>query len=137
VPPHTTEATETSPNPDDVSVVEDSIVISAPEESIYTVDVSTFSWEIGIRQTQIIDVRTLTEYKEGHIYDAINMSVDDPSFVHQIQTLDKNSPVAVYCRSGIRSIHAAKILKDNGFRIIYNLNGGLNQWIKNGKEIIK
>lgn len=104
---------------------------------IQTVPVSTFSWEIGIRQTQIVDVRTLVEYKSGHIYDAVNMSVDDPSFENQIQELDKNSPVAVYCKSGIRSFYAANVLKDHGFQIIYNLDGGLNSWLKNGKELVK
>lgn len=110
--------------------------IHREENLIQTVPVSAFAWEIGIRQTQIVDVRTLVEYKSGHIYDAINISVDDPSFENQIQNLDKNSPVAIYCKSGIRSIYAAKILKDHGFQIIYNLDGGLNSWLKNKQEIV-
>ncbi len=112
---------------------------TSPENTsaIQTVNTSRFSWEVGIKATQILDVRTLTEFKNGHIYDAVNMNVDDPSFAIQIQSLDKNSPVAVYCRSGIRSLHAAKILEENGFQIIYNLEGGLNQWVKDGKEIVK
>jgi rhodanese-related sulfurtransferase len=65
------------------------------------------------------------------------MNVKATGFIHQIQTLDKSSPVAVYCRSGTQSIQAAKILRDNGFEIIYVLKGGLNQWIKDGKEIVK
>ncbi|MCT6869829.1 rhodanese-like domain-containing protein [Apibacter sp.] len=107
------------------------------ENSIQTLSVPSFSWEIGIRQTQIVDVRTLLEYKNGHIYDAINIGVDDPSFVNQIQNLDKNSPIAIYCNSGIRSMYAAKILKNYGFQIIYNLDGGLNNWLKSGKDITK
>lgn len=126
------------------SIVTSEDTVSSPSHTInrenpliQTVPVSTFSWEIGIRQTQIVDVRTLVEYKSGHIYDAVNMSVDDPSFENQIQELDKNSPVAVYCKSGIRSFYAANVLKNHGFQIIYNLDGGLNSWLKNGKELVK
>ncbi len=124
---------------DSLMTVENNTTVASDTKTsvIQTVDTSRFSWEIGIRATQILDVRTLAEFKNGHIYDAVNMNVDDPSFVLQIQSLDKNSPVAVYCRSGIRSLHAAKILEENGFQIIYNLKGGLNQWIKDGKEIVK
>lgn len=135
---------ESLPSSKKDSIVTSKDTVSSPSHTInrenlliQTVPVSTFSWEIGIRQTQIVDVRTLVEYKSGHIYDAVNMSVDDPSFENQIQELDKNSPVAVYCKSGIRSFYAANVLKDHGFQIIYNLDGGLNSWLKNGKELVK
>lgn len=135
---------ESLPSSKKDSIVTSKDTVSYPSHTInrknpliQTVSVSTFSWEIGIRQTQIVDVRTLIEYKSGHIYDAVNMSVDDPSFENQIQELDRNSPVAVYCKSGIRSFYAANVLKDHGFQIIYNLDGGLNSWLKNGKELVK
>lgn len=105
--------------------------------SVKNLNVSDFSWEVGIKITQILDVRTLKEFKSGHIYDAINMDVNNPSFVNQIQTLDKTSPVAVYSQHGKRSMEAINILKQYGFEIIYNLNDGLAQWIKEKKEIFR
>jgi rhodanese-related sulfurtransferase len=44
--------------------------------------------------------------------------------------LDKKKPVAVYCRSGMRSANAANILKEMGFKKIYNLDGGYLAWTK-------
>jgi rhodanese-related sulfurtransferase len=45
--------------------------------------------------------------------------------------LDKSKKVLVFCRSGNRSVSAARILESNGFTVI-NMNGGMNGW-KNEK----
>jgi rhodanese-related sulfurtransferase len=77
---------------------------------------------------QLVDVRTPKEYEEGHIENALNIDVTDDSFVKNIQQLNKEKPVMVYCRSGHRSARAAQILKEQGFKKIYNLDGGFMAW---------
>jgi rhodanese-related sulfurtransferase len=42
----------------------------------------------------------------------------------------KDKPILVYCRSGNRSIPASQILSRNGFKKIYNLQNGINGWMK-------
>ncbi|HOT65091.1 MAG TPA: rhodanese-like domain-containing protein [Dysgonamonadaceae bacterium] len=42
--------------------------------------------------------------------------------------LDKSRPVAVFCRSGVRSMRAAQMLNKEGFPVIYNLKGGILAW---------
>jgi len=108
-----------------------------PKAEIKTLNSRDFYREIGKRVTQIVDVRTPEEYKLGHIYDAVNIDVNAPNFSSQIQVLDKNRPVAVYCRVGTRSMEAAQILSEQGFRIIFNLDGGIVQWMKDGQDIEK
>lgn len=76
---------------------------------------------------QLIDVRTLEEFREGHLQDAQNLIYDE-DFARKITQLDKSKPVAVYCRTGRRSEECSKILKDAGFKKIYQLRGGLSQW---------
>ena len=44
-----------------------------------------------------------------------------------IQTLDKDNPVAVYCRGGRQSAEAAQKLHDAGFEVI-ELKGGILTW---------
>lgn len=126
-----------NPKPDNSSEKDLPVNEISDDENIFikNLNVSEFSWEVGIKITQILDVRTLKEYKTGHIYDALNMDVNKSSFVNQIQNLDKTSPVAVYSQHGKRSIKASNILKQYGFKIIYNLKDGLEQWIKEKKEI--
>mgnify|MGYP003478945828 FL=1 len=68
----------------------------------------------------IIDVRTVGEFREGHIKNSKNIPLDNIfSKVNEIKRLEK--PVIVCCRSGMRSAQATAILKQNGIDCI---NGG-------------
>jgi rhodanese-related sulfurtransferase len=79
----------------------------------------------SLSNAQMIDVRTLSEFNEGHRKEAILIDVTLADFDTQTaKLLNKNKAVFVYCRSGSRSKAAAQRLKDTGFTIIYNLNGG-------------
>lgn len=77
---------------------------------------------------QLVDVRTLEEFQEGHLKSAQNICVTDDDFEENIAKLDKNKPIYLYCRSGKRSARAAKILKDLGFKEIYDMDGGYLNW---------
>ncbi|TKD66984.1 rhodanese-like domain-containing protein [Flavobacterium sp. ASW18X] len=82
------------------------------------------------KEVQLIDVRTPQEYGAGHIDDAKNINVGSADFVQQIQGLDKEQPVYLYCKMGGRSNKAAQVLKKQGFTKIYDYTGGYNDWIK-------
>ena len=79
-------------------------------------------------QGQLIDVRTPAEYVQGHLPKSSNMDFKDPVFVQKIATLDKDKPVFVYCLSGGRSGQAAKLLAQNGFKEVYDMQGGYLKW---------
>lgn len=75
----------------------------------------------------IIDVRTVGEFKEGHIKNSKNIPLDNIfSKVNEIKRLEK--PVIVCCRSGMRSSQAASILKNSGIDV---MNGGGWQSLEN------
>jgi len=75
---------------------------------------------------QILDVRTMEEHNEDCIEGThYNIDINNPDFLEiALATLDKEKPVAVYCRSGRRSEKAAKILAKQGFKVV-NLKGGI------------
>jgi rhodanese-related sulfurtransferase len=77
---------------------------------------------------QLIDVRTSREFSNGFIEGAKNIDYNGDSFEKQIKKLDKNNPVLVYCAAGGRSENAAELLKEWGFKEIYDLEGGYNAW---------
>lgn len=77
---------------------------------------------------QLVDVRTAEEFQAGHLKNAQNICVTDDDFKENIAKLDKDKPVYLYCRSGKRSATAAKILKDLGFKEIYDMEGGYLNW---------
>jgi len=82
------------------------------------------------KNVQLIDVRTMEEYEAGHIDDALNFNIiDSETFVKQIENLNKNEPVYLYCKMGGRSSRAADILKEKGFTKICDYSGGYNDWV--------
>lgn len=74
----------------------------------------------------ILDVRSVGEFRSGHIPKAKNIPVQEIS--SKINTLDlyKDEEVVVYCASGGRSSSAANILAKNGFNKVYDLGGMSN-----------
>jgi len=89
---------------------------------------SVFDKVISKKEIQLVDVRTPQEYMQGHIGNAKNINLFDPNFQKNLQKLDKNKPVYVYCRSGHRSGKASKVLKKLGFKKVYDLKGGYLAW---------
>ena len=89
------------------------------------------------KDVQLIDVRTPKEYNEGHIKNAENIDFYNDQFYDDMSKLDKTKPLYIYCRSGGRSGKAAAKLKELGFKEVYDLQGGILDWQKNGLEIVK
>lgn len=77
---------------------------------------------------KLIDVRTYFEYTAGHLPDAQLFDIMDPEWPERIQTLDRDNPVFLYCRSGNRSYQAGMYMAQLGFRELYNLADGIISW---------
>ena len=75
----------------------------------------------------IIDVRTLDEYKEKHIPNAINIPNESIGTEEIPELPDKNQLILIYCRSGNRSKQAAEKLVALGYTNIVEF-GGINSW---------
>lgn len=104
--------------------------ITQTKDPIQLLDVAAFKKGIENDNIQLIDVRTPKEYEEGHIENAKLIDYFSDNFKENLQQLDKEKPVYLYCRSGHRSGNSAKILKDLGFKEIYDLKGGYMAWSK-------
>lgn len=74
----------------------------------------------------LIDVRTPGEVNAGYI-DGADAFIDynGASFQSEINKLDKEKTYVMYCRSGGRSGRAAEFMVKNGFKDVYNLEGGI------------
>ncbi len=84
----------------------------------------------------LIDVRTTEEYESGHIQNALNFDFYSESFQKDILTLEKNSQIILYCRTQNRSTKTADFLKENGYRKIKVIKGGITSWVKNGNDLV-
>lgn len=79
----------------------------------------------------LIDVRTIEEFNEGHIKDAVNIDFYKPTFEDEIDEFDKRKRYLIYCRSGNRSRQAMYLMRDLGFEEVYNLSHGIISWNEN------
>ena len=81
----------------------------------------------------ILDVRSLEEYKKGHIPGAINIPHDrlDSRLAELGSHINKD--VVLYCGSGGRVVIAASILRSAGFNKLLHLDGDMNAWLSNGR----
>ncbi len=98
-----------------------------------SVSVDEFEQVISDSSVIRLDVRTAEEYAEGHIENALNIDVKQSSFGQEAQEkLDKNSTIALYCRSGRRSKVAAEQLAKAGYNVV-ELDKGYMGWTEAGK----
>jgi len=79
----------------------------------------------------ILDVRTNREVNNGHIPDAISIDFRKRDFKNKIRQLNYNKTYLVYCKTGYRSKKTIIIMKNMGFKKLYNMRGGFDAWRNN------
>lgn len=84
----------------------------------------------------LLDVRTIQEYKEGHLRNATLIPLQALEQNLGMLKQDKGKKIIVYCRSGNRSISASRILEKNSF-IPFNVKGGIIALLEAKVEIVK
>lgn len=85
----------------------------------------------------ILDVRTPEEFKAGHVKDAVNLNIQDPSFAQKVAALDQSKTYLVHCARGGRSARASDQLVKAGLRNVIDFTGGFEAWKKAGKPVTK
>ncbi len=73
----------------------------------------------------ILDVRTEFEYDEDHLDNALLIPYTELEERHQEMGVEKDTKIAIICRSGNRSLIACRILHDLGYTEVYNVEGGM------------
>ena len=91
-------------------------------------NVNVEAFEKHISSAQVVDVRTPQEWNEGIIKGALKANFYDDDFKTKLEKLDKEKPVAVYCKVGGRSGQAMSMMQEMGFKEVYNLKGGMDAW---------
>jgi len=84
----------------------------------------------------LLDVRTIQEYKSGHLRDATLIPVEHLEKNLGMIKQDKNKKILVYCATGNRSVYASRVLKKHGFNPI-NIKGGIMDLYREKAEIVK
>ncbi len=105
------------------------------QQNFENADVNTFAERTTDSNVVLLDVRTENEFNEGHIANALNIDVKQNIFLEKAKvSLPTDKTIAVYCRSGVRSVLAANKLTKEGYTVV-NLKGGILAWKEAGKPV--
>ena len=87
------------------------------------------------KETLLIDVRKPFEHNVGTFKNAMNPNIqnfrDFPKFLNKIE---KTKPVAMFCTGGIRCEKASIFLKQKGFKNVFQLKGGIINYLNKTKK---
>ena len=104
-------------------------IVGFVAENILQGRLSVFYWneleKIG-EGDLLIDVRSAEEYMAGNIDKAVNIPVDE--IRSRLDEIPADSNIFIYCEAGLRGYLAQRILKQNGYKNVFNLSGGYKLW---------
>ncbi len=112
-------------------IVPMNLTINPKERNIEThLEPKEWNKLIKNKDTYIIDTRKPFEYKVGTFKRSVNPNVNNfRDFPKYLNKLKKNKPVAMFCTGGIRCEKTSVYLKKKGFKNIYQLNGGILNYL--------
>ncbi len=119
-------------------VVVGSALLARAADSVLITPAVASPWIDSDPSIQILDVRSREEFETGYIPKSRRICWLDEAFAESVRkSLDPSKPVFVYCQSGRRSAKAAAELVKLGFKDVRDLQGGVNQWAKAGRPLVK
>lgn len=83
----------------------------------------------------LLDARAMNEFKVSHIPGAQFVGYDEFE-IESLKNLSKDKKIIIYCSMGYRSEKIAEKLKAEGFKEVYNLYGGIFEWVNQGNKIV-
>jgi len=117
-------------------IVPMNLIINPKERNMKShLDPKDWNKLIKNKETHIIDTRKPFEYKVGTFKRSVNPNVNNfRDFPKYLNKLKKNKPVAMFCTGGIRCEKTSIYLKNKGFKNIYQLNGGILNYLNKIKK---
>lgn len=113
-----------------------SIFSKAQSPYIKQLDPSEFREMVKSEKGSLLDVRTSSEFSNGHIKDAGQLNYYASDFKKRLLMLPKNQPAYLYCNTGYRSQRASEIMAQNGYKQVYNLEHGIMAWNLNTLPVV-
>jgi UPF0176 protein len=117
-------------------IVPMNLTLNPKERNLNThLDPKEWNKLIKKKDTHIIDTRKPFEYEVGTFKKSINPNINNfRDFPKYLKKLKKNKPIAMFCTGGIRCEKTSVFLKKKGFKNIYQLNGGILNYLQKIKK---
>jgi UPF0176 protein len=116
-------------------VVPMGLFLSSKKKKENHVDPKKWNKLIADKETLVLDSRKPFEYEVGTFKKSVNPDVDNfREFPKYLNKLDKEKPIAMFCTGGIRCEKASVFLEKKGFKNVFQLKGGILNYLKNVKK---
>jgi UPF0176 protein len=116
-------------------VVPMGLTLSSKNKKNNHVDLKKWNKLIADKETLVLDSRKPFEYKVGTFKKSVNPDVDNfREFPKYLSKLNKKKPIAMFCTGGIRCEKASVFLEKKGFKNVFQLKGGILNYLKNIKK---
>ncbi|MBK8627450.1 MAG: MBL fold metallo-hydrolase [Saprospiraceae bacterium] len=120
----------------------DNIMGFVPSTDIFQGDLQTakmigyddFKTKLEDNDTQIVDLRGVSEYNAGHVNGAENIFVG--TILKNTDKISKDKNVIIHCQGGDRSSIAYSLLVKEGFTNVTNYSPGMNEWVAKGNDVV-
>lgn len=100
---------------------------SVPRLQVHEID--------ALEEFVILDTRLPSEYEVSHLQGAQLVNYQAPDW-QAVEQLNKEQKILVYCSIGYRSERVGEELLERGFKQVYNLHGGIFEWVNEGKTVV-
>ena len=118
-------------------VVPMGLSLSSKNKKDNHVDPKKWNKLINDKETLVLDSRKPFEYNVGTFKGSVNPDVDNfREFPKYLNKLKKTKPIAMFCTGGIRCEKASVFLEKKGFKNIYQLKGGILNYLKNVNDLL-
>ncbi|HEX9445019.1 MAG TPA: rhodanese-like domain-containing protein, partial [Candidatus Binatia bacterium] len=85
----------------------------------------------------LLDVREKDEWREGHLEGAVSLPRGFLELKVETTVPEKSTPIIAYCAGGVRSLLAAKQLKEMGYQDVISMSGGYGAWKNAGYKWVQ
>lgn len=111
-------------------------------ETTPQMDVRTLRHKLSVNGLHVLDVREDDEWDKGHIeeahfmpYTSMARQLDIPPQIHKLG-IPLEQPIAVTCATGQRSSTAVSLMRQYGYKRLYNVTGGMTAWEDAGFKML-
>jgi rhodanese-related sulfurtransferase len=121
------------------------LYVAATQAAVINIDNAELT-RLAASGVAVVDIRTEPEWKATGVIAGSKLltfvdekgRIDSSGWLEKIKSVAKpEQPIILICRSGNRSVAATQFLSQQaGYKTVYNAQGGMNAWVKEGRSII-